>query len=291
MQDAIRRTFEAMADLSAPSGAEGPLRDWLRHELESKGAATEVDAVGNLLAHKGDGGQLLLLGLDEPTFIATGGGPGGKGAGASGTDLKNDALAGRLVRAQRQEALLRIEKDELTFDPLDEAFAVGQSAVFAAERRVVHDALIGPDSGRRACIAAALAAVADLRDMTLVGLSRSAFSPQGGASLLLRARRPQGVALDVLDEDDGNEIGCGPVLLARAKGYAAPPKMRSLRRDGVTVAVRPEFRTLAARLLPAGVEGLAVGLLARYRGGDQERIAYQDANGLADLLREVLAAS
>lgn len=291
MHDAINRRFEEMASLAAPSGAEGPLRDHLRREFEALGAEVEVDGVGNLLARKGGGGQLLLFGLDEPTFIATGGGPGGKGAGAPAHGPKAEALAGRLVAAGDRQAILRLEKDELTFDPLGEPIDVGCAAVFGAPRRAIGGALVGPDAGRRACIAAALEVLGQIGDFTAVGLSRSAFSQQGGAALLLQQRRPLGVALEVLDEDDGIEIGSGPVLLARGGGYAAPPRLHGLRRDGACVAVRPEFRPLAARLQPAGVDGLAIGLVARYRGGDLERIAHQDAQALAVLLREVLAAS
>lgn len=85
------------------------------------------------------------------------------------------------------------------------------------------------------------------------------------------------------------EIGCGPLLVA--EGYSVPPFVDALRRDGAALTVRSDARPLAARLQPAGIEGIGLGLAARYRGGDQERIAYQDAKAAGLLLREALASS
>ena len=61
------------------------------------GADVATDAVGNLFARRGDGGSLLLLALDEPTFAATGAGPEGLGAVALGTALAAQELDGRAV--------------------------------------------------------------------------------------------------------------------------------------------------------------------------------------------------
>jgi hypothetical protein len=289
MDEAVRRRFGEISDPAAPAGREGPLRDLLAQALTAAGAQAEVDAVGNLIARKGHGGQLVLVGLDEPSFIATGGGPGGRGLAATGTALKPDALNGRLIKAGDRLAVLRAQKEELTLDPLQEPWEAGEAGVFAAPRFAAGDALVGPDAAHRALLAALLEASAALSDLTVIGLSRSGFSQQGGAALLLAERRQRGVALEVVDEDDGSEIGNGPLLLLG--GYAAPPRVQQLRREGVPCAVRAAARPLAGRLQSAGIEGIGLALAARYHGSDQERIAYQDAVAMAGLLREVLASS
>ena len=284
--------FAAMAPLGSAAGGEGPLRDWLASHLMEQGADVSTDALGNLLARAGGGGPLVLCALDEPTFFATGTGHEGRGVVASGTALGLEVLSGRRVRsAGGHEALLQARAGELLLDPLSGLPEVGEAFTFAQERRAVEGALVGPDAGRRSLICAVLAALKWRVDFTLLGLARAGFSPQGGQDLLLRSGCSRGVALDLLEEEDEHKVGCGPVLLARSSRYVAPERMRGLFGTGRQTAVRPELRSLAARLQPAGIEGLGICLPVRYLGGDQERIAYQDVEGLRELLKEALAPS
>ncbi|HEY7985150.1 MAG TPA: M20/M25/M40 family metallo-hydrolase, partial [Ktedonobacterales bacterium] len=60
----VAETLTALVGISAPSGAEGEVRGWLRDRLERLGLACAVDGAGNLIASvagRGDAGRPLLL--------------------------------------------------------------------------------------------------------------------------------------------------------------------------------------------------------------------------------------
>lgn len=280
----------ALLPLPAPAGEEGPLRGALAEHLRGMGAEVEIDPVGNLCARRGDGGKLLLLALDEPTFAATGAGPDGLAAAALGTSLTPQELEGRAVQGLRgEEASLRVGAPGLLLDPLGEAPEPGQLFIYQAKRRIVGDYLVGPGVGGRALQAAALLSLNELQDFTLIGLARTGIAARGGQELLFRARRPLGVALDAVVEEDGSEVGAGPLEIARAAGYARPASLASS--AGARALVRTDLPVLASLLQPAGISGRSLGLSVRYRGSDQERLAIQDAVRLVGLLQSVLSPS
>ncbi len=246
--------------------------------------------MGNLSARRGDGGSLVLLALDEPTFAATGAGPGGLGAAALGTALTPQDLDGRAVQGRHgEEAVLRAGAHGLLLDPLGGEPEPGALFTYRAQRRAVGDYLVGPGVGKRTLQAAALAALAGIESFTLVALARTGIASRGGQELLFRVRRPLGVALDAVLEEDGSEMGAGPLEIARAAGFARPASLapsvpaRSL--------VRAQEPVLASLLQPAGVMARSLALAVRYRGGDQERLHIQDAVRLAELLQSALSPS
>ncbi len=258
--------------------------------LAQMGAQVALDAVGNLTAVRGEGGVLLLCALDEPTFVATGAGPGGLGAAALGSPLPPQELDGRIVRdLAGAEAQLRAGARGLLLDPFGEPPEPGRLYVYGASRRIVGDSLVGPGAGVRALQAAAIAALEGVEQFTLVALARTGVAARGGLELLHGVRRPQGVALEAILEEDGSEIGLGPLEIARAAGYARPA---SFAWDaGTRSTVCADLPVLASLLQPAGVVARALALAVRYRGSDQERLSIQDAVRLADVLRSALSPS
>jgi hypothetical protein len=287
------RFASLLADLlppQAPSGDEGPLRAILTAHLEAMGAEVEVDPVGNLSARRGEGGSVVVLALDEPTFAATGAGPDGRGVAALGTALPSQELDGHVVRSrQGGKAVLRAGERGLLLDPLVGTLEPGTVFTYAAQRRVAGAHLVGPGIGTRALQAAALAALAELPEFTLVALARTGIAGRGGQELLFRLRRPVGVALDAVLEEDGSEMGAGPLEFARAAGYARPASLAGL--SGVRCLVRAQESVLASLLLPAGILSRSLALAVRYRGGDQERLHIQDAVRLVELLQSALSPS
>lgn len=276
--------------LPAPCGDEGALRAALSARLDALGAVVDRDSVGNLMARRGNGGSLLLLALDEPTFVATGAGPDGMAVAALGVQLSARELDGRAVVSPRGDrALLRAGAHGLLLDPLGDPPEPGQAYIYSTARRIMDGHLVGPGAGARALQALALAALERLADFTLVALARTGIAARGGQELLFRARRPLGVALDAVVEEDGSEIGAGPLEFARASGYARPASLAPC--AGTRVLVRTDQPVLASLLQPAGVLARSLALAVRYRGGDQERLAIQDAVRLADLLQSVLSSS
>ncbi len=282
-----------LADLlppRAPSGDEGPLRAILAAHLEAMGAEVEVDPVGNLGARRGEGGSLVLLALDEPTFAATGAGPDGRGAAALGTALPPQDLDGHVVQSREGgKAVLRAGERGLLLDPLVGSPEPGTVFTYSAQRQAVGEHLVGPGIGTRTLQAATLAALAGLPDFTLVALARTGIAARGGQEFLFRLRRPVGVALDAVLEEDGSEMGAGPLEFARAAGYARPAPLAGL--SGVRCLVRAQEPVLASLLLPAGILGRSLALAVRYRGGDRERLHIQDAVRLVELLQSALSPS
>jgi tetrahedral aminopeptidase len=69
----MKSLIQKLVETTAPSGYEGPIRDIIRSEIESYADDIRVDALGNLIARKGQGGKKVMLSahMDEIGFIVS----------------------------------------------------------------------------------------------------------------------------------------------------------------------------------------------------------------------------
>jgi tetrahedral aminopeptidase len=67
----MKPLIKKLVETTAPSGYEGPIRDIVRSEIEPYAEEIRVDALGNLICRKGQGGKKIMLSahMDEIGFI------------------------------------------------------------------------------------------------------------------------------------------------------------------------------------------------------------------------------
>jgi tetrahedral aminopeptidase len=69
----MKSLIQKLVEATAPSGYEGPIREIVRGEIESFADELRVDALGNLIARKGQGEKKIMLSahMDEIGFIVS----------------------------------------------------------------------------------------------------------------------------------------------------------------------------------------------------------------------------
>jgi endoglucanase len=323
----MKNLIEKLINTPGPSGYESQIREVVRAEIESLVDEVTVDALGNLIARKGDGGKKIMLAghMDEIGVIATHidedgfvrfsnlGGvfpryvPGGRvrfldgTLGVIGTE--------RLTDAYKVPPLSKMFIDVGATNKKDCPIKVGDVAVFDRPFSVLGNRLVSKAMDDRIAVAVMIETLRQLKrsphqlyfvftvqeEVGVRGATTAAFGidPDLGLAVdvTMTGDTPKGVKMDVA-------LGKGPAVKIKDAGSLADPRVVNWMVETAQKAKIPyqmeilEFGGTDARaiqLTRAGVPAGCLSIPCRYVHSPSEMVDLGDVENSVKLLVELLS--
>ncbi|MDR1731679.1 MAG: hypothetical protein LBR61_06245 [Synergistaceae bacterium] len=306
-----------IVEAPAPTGYQKERAEVLARAMEGLADEISFDPLGSLIVcRRGTGGNgekgrkiMICAPLDSPTLIAkTPDGTGKVGFMPIGT-LDPHALVGAQVRFSgggrgvvAYDASVEMKNLYIDMGSPEHASGVraGDAATFPPAFAEGDGIVIGASCAAAAACAALVMAAGETRargDMAFVFAAQAELDARGVRAASGALAPEIGVAIDVIDAGR-TKFGHGPSVVLRDTGAIYPRDAverveTCARRAGVElqreIIDKPDGReTAASHMLRAGASACAIGLPTKGRLSPGEMICLRDAEGVANVLAEII---
>lgn len=322
----MKSLIQKLVEATGPSGYESKVRDLIRAEIAPFADELQVDALGNLIACKGQGGKKIMLAahMDEIGVIVTHIDENGFARFTSLGGVKSAHLPGSRVRfLNGAGGVIGVERaDENSRSPaIDQMFIdlgassreqcpVQMAEVGAFERPFADlgDRLIAKAMDDRIGVAVLIETLRRIEQPThtlyFVFSVQEEVGIRGAVTAAYGLDPDIGIAVDVTDTGDTPRgikmnvgLGKGPAIKVRDSGMLTDPRLVDLMVNTASKARIPyqleilERGTTDARAIQLTREGVPAGCISipcRYIHSPSEMVDYTDVENAVKLLVRLL---
>lgn len=323
----MKSLIKKLVETTGPSGQEKVIRDLVRAEVEGYADEIRVDALGNLIVRKGQGGMRVMLAghMDEIGVIAThidangfvrfttvgGVRPvtcfGGRVRFMNGT--RGVISAEKITSAEKVPPFDQMYIDVGATSREDCPVKVGDFAGFDRPFEDLGSRLVAKSMDDRVGVAVMIEALRQIKstphELYFVFTTQEEVGLRGAGTAAYGIDPDLGISVDVTGVGDtpraakmAVSLGKGPTVKVRDSGMLSDPRAVQLlvstaERAGIPyqleVLERGSTDAAAMQLTRGGVPAVCVSIPTRYIHSPSEMVDYGDVQGAVRLLVEVLS--
>jgi endoglucanase len=322
----MKALIQKLVETTGPSGYESQIRDVIRSEVERFADEVRVDALGNLIARKGQSGKKIMLAahMDEIGVMVTHIDENGFARFTSLGGVKSALLPGSRVRfLNGASGVIGVERDDENnrTPALDQMFIdlgatsreacpVQMADVAAFERPFTDlgDRMVAKAMDNRIGVAVLIETLRRIKQpahtLYFVFSVQEEVGIRGAATAAYGLDPDIGIAVDVTDTGDTPKgikmnvsLGKGPAIKVRDSGMLTDPRLVDWMVNTASKARLPyqleilERGTTDARAIQLTREGVPAGCISipcRYIHSPSEMVDFTDVKNAVNILIELL---
>ena len=322
----MKSLIKKLVEITGPSGYESKIRDVIRAEVEPYADDIRVDALGNLIARKGQSGKKIMLAahmdeigviithIDEKGFARFTGLGGVRATNLPGSRVRFLNGATGVIGLERADenghvpALDQMYIDLGTTSRENCPVRLADVAAFERPFADLGDRLVSKAMDDRIGVAILIQTLARIKQpahtLYFVFSVQEEVGIRGAVTAAFSLDPEIGIAVDVTDTGDTPKgikmdvsLGKGPAIKVRDSGMLTDPRLVELMVDTASKARIPyqleilERGTTDARAIQLTREGVPAGCISvpcRYIHSPSEMVDYTDVENAVNLLVKLL---